>query len=95
MPQGVFDGLFGPSGRFIDRPDMGIGLVMGAASGGLIALDLDTKKPGQKAENWFNSILEVHNCGFDLDTWEQTHWRRRQASVLSMSRGLVDRERHY
>ena len=71
MSQGVFDGLFGPSGRFVDRPDTGISLVMGKASGNKIMLDLDTQKPGQKAEYWYQSILEVHNCGFDLPTWEQ------------------------
>ena len=76
MGQEVFDGLYGAAGRFIARSDTGMAMITGKASGGIIMLDLDTYKPGgEAATRWLNGVVEVHNCGFDLETWEQTTGR--------------------
>ena len=76
MGQEVFDGLYGPNGRFVTRTDMGMCMITGKASGGIVMLDLDTYKPGgETATNWLNGICAVHNCDFELDTWEQVTGR--------------------
>ena len=76
MGQEVFDGLYGPNGRFVTRIDIGMCMITGKASGGIVMLDLDTYKPGgEAATNWLNGICAVHNCDFELDTWEQVTGR--------------------
>jgi hypothetical protein len=76
MSQGVFDGLYGPTGRFTGRSDLGLSMVTGKASGNKIMLDLDTYKPdGEKATHWLNGVVAVHNNGMALETWEQVTGR--------------------
>ena len=50
-----------------DHPTANIGMLTGAASGGLFILDLDTSRHIE-AERWWEQLLTAHNGGRQLDT---------------------------
>ena len=50
-----------------DHPTANIGMLTGAASGGLFILDLDTSRHVE-AERWWEQLLTAHNGGRQLDT---------------------------
>ena len=95
MPQGVFDGLYRPAVAVYRQAGHGHrtsdgGVPLAASS----ALDLDTNKPGQKAENWFRHTggpqlrLRSGNVG-------AVH-RRRRAGICSFNvQRAGRRERHH
>jgi putative DNA primase/helicase len=64
----TFDAWYGPSGMHLTRQNMGI--VAGAASGGVFVIDIDTYK-GREAQDWLDVLLEVHNSGLELETPKQ------------------------
>jgi hypothetical protein len=66
IPDALFARLYDPaSGEHRLRKNMG--MITGAASGGLFMLDLDVK-PGGPATAWWLGLLAVHNNDTDLDT---------------------------
>jgi len=69
VPQTLFDSWYTPGGRYFGLDDMGV--LTGPCSGSKIMMDLDTYKPGGKAAAWWQGVLEVHNNGLELETWEQ------------------------
>jgi hypothetical protein len=65
----VFDRWFHPeTGQHRARRNMG--LILGAASGGLFAIDLDAK-PGTGAFNWWERLLREHTGGEHMRSWKQ------------------------
>ena len=68
IPQANWDLWYGPGGRFADRPNMG--LLTGAASSGILALDLDLYK-NIGARQWWTGLLAVHNSNIEPETVEQ------------------------
>ena len=66
IPDALFARLYDPD-RGEQRLRKNMGMITGAASGGLFMLDLDVK-PGSVAQTWFAGLLAVHNNDADLDT---------------------------
>jgi AAA domain-containing protein/bifunctional DNA primase/polymerase-like protein len=64
----VFDGWYGPQGKYRTRESMG--LLTGAASGGAFIVDLDLYK-SPAAKTWWSNLLEVHNSGLEIETPKQ------------------------
>jgi RecA-family ATPase len=67
-PDSLFERWYGAAGEHVRRKNMG--LICGAASGGLLVVDLDTQKE-LGAWAWWAALLEVHNNGLDVDTPRQ------------------------
>ena len=64
----VFDGWYGPKGAHLRRTNLGI--ITGAASGGVWILDLDTHKHPEAAQ-WWEGLLALHNNGMQIETATQ------------------------
>lgn len=67
-PDSLFERWYGAAGEHVRRKNMG--LITGAASGGLLCIDLDTQKE-LGAWGWWAALLDVHNNGLDIDTPRQ------------------------
>jgi RecA-family ATPase len=63
-----FDEMYGPSGEYIKRENMGA--VTGPASSNKFVIDLDTYK-NDAAAQWWTGLMAVHNNGMEPETWEQ------------------------
>jgi hypothetical protein len=68
VPEAVFDRWYGPRGEYTQVHNMGI--LTGHASGNIFVIDLDTHK-NAAAMDWWRGVLEVHNHGFEPETWQQ------------------------
>jgi Protein of unknown function (DUF3987)/Bifunctional DNA primase/polymerase, N-terminal len=68
VPDSLFSRWYGQSGEHVNRTNMG--LVTGAASGGLLCVDLDVKE-GNTAMRWWESVLALHNHGLEPETVSQ------------------------
>ena len=64
----VFASWYGPDGKYIARPNMGV--ITGRASNNLFVIDLDHHKHAQAA-TWWNNLMLIHNNSMDLETVEQ------------------------
>lgn len=65
VPDAVFARWYGPDGQYRQRPNMGA--ITGAASGGLVVVDID----GEAGLNWWNGLLAVHNNNLEPETPSQ------------------------
>ncbi len=65
VPDAVFQRWFGVNAT----PSMGI--LTGRASGNIFVIDLDIYKT-PSCMDWWRGVLEVHNHGFEPETWQQT-----------------------
>ena len=50
----TFERMWGPNGAFVINNNCGV--LCGAPSGGLFVVDLDTKKPGSRAQAWWDNL---------------------------------------
>jgi hypothetical protein len=66
--QSVFDSWYGPNGQY--RANNNMGLITGAASGGLLCVDLDVNDKS-KAMEWWAGVLAVHNNNMEPETVSQ------------------------
>jgi len=67
-PDSLFARWYGPAGEHRARKNMG--LITGAASGGLLVVDLDNYK-NPLADQWWIGLLRVHSNSMSPDTWAQ------------------------
>ena len=67
-PDEMFTRWYGPQGEHTRRPNMG--LIAGAASGGVFVVDLDTHKTPSAGE-WWRGVLAVDNSALEPETWQQ------------------------
>jgi hypothetical protein len=67
----VFRRWFDPAtGEHRNRQNMG--LILGQASGGMFAIDLDVLKPGgEQAYDWWERLKAEHTDGKPMPTWKQ------------------------
>lgn len=65
----TFASWYGPQGEHVRR--LNVGIITGAASGGLFVIDLDTHK-GPAALNWWHGLLALENNGIEPETAVQT-----------------------
>jgi hypothetical protein len=63
-----FDMMWGPQGRWRDRPNMG--LLTGSCSGNTFVLDLDLYK-SDAAREWWSDLLSTYNHGIEPPTPKQ------------------------
>lgn len=68
MPDFTFERWYGAQGDFSRRSQMGI--VAGRASGNIFVIDLDDYKH-QAARYWWANLIDTHNGGRDVETWQQ------------------------
>jgi hypothetical protein len=68
MSDTAFAGMYGPEGKHVARPNMG--MIAGRCSSQILVLDLDTHK-NPAALAWWVSVLEVENNGIEPFTVEQ------------------------
>jgi hypothetical protein len=69
IPDTLFEQWYGQSGEHRSRSNMG--MICGAASGGIFIVDLDTHKT-DAAMDWWSGLLAVHENGIPLETPRQT-----------------------
>ena len=67
-PDAVFKRWFDPQAGE-HRANLNMGLITGAASGGLLVIDLD-RKDGSKAFEWWAGLIAVHNANLEPETWK-------------------------
>ena len=68
IPNATWNLWYGPNGQHCTRPNMG--LLTGAVSGDILALDLDFYK-NVGAQQWWLGLLAVHNNNMEPETVEQ------------------------
>jgi len=66
--QTVFESWYGPNGQY--RSTKNMGLITGAASGGILCVDLDVNDTS-KAMEWWSGLLAVHNNNMEPETVSQ------------------------
>lgn len=66
--QAVFDSWYGPNGQY--RSTNNMGLITGAASGGLLCVDLDVNDTSRAME-WWAGLIAVHNNNMEPETVSQ------------------------
>ena len=68
IPDFTFGRWYGADGEHARRQNMGI--ITGRCSGNVFVIDFDDQKGPQAAE-WWHGLLEIHNCGIEVETVEQ------------------------
>lgn len=65
IPETQFDRWYGAEGQYRQHSNMG--LITGAASGGVFCVDLDVKAGSQAMQRWAG-LIAVHNNGIEIET---------------------------